>query len=168
MDSLKIDDLKHILASSAEDTYAKAFRAIPSHGLDHAFDTDVVADHVLVTSEQQELDTFQHSWDHGDRGVRMLCVEVRVNDAATLGPRYRRCCRVNGLNDITSLNKLSPFRRFVLPSGEEVWTYVQVGTDIHQIRGPVHSACRNDIIKADIVDVHTPHGVVDPVSSEEC
>lgn len=98
----------------------------------------------------------------------MLGVEVSVNDAATLRPRQRRCCRVNGLNDVTSLNKLMPFRRFVLLSGEEVWTYVQVGTDIHQIRGPVHSTCRNGIIKADIVDVHTSHGVVDPVSNEEC
>lgn len=47
-----IDDVKHILASSGEHTYAKTFLAIPSHGLDHAFDTDVVADHILVTSEQ--------------------------------------------------------------------------------------------------------------------
>lgn len=47
-------------------TYSQPSASIPSQSLDEAFLTEVIANKVLVSSEKQDRNPFQHTWQHRD------------------------------------------------------------------------------------------------------
>lgn len=112
----------------------EASAAFPLHVVDHGFSANVVADEILVTGEQEDVDSrFDEARQEVDRGAGVWS-ENPTNIAITLLPAF-----FLGWVDVQRL--------------ENIWSS-EVGLDLLEIWWPAHSA-RVVLLQADVVLIHT-------------
>jgi hypothetical protein len=68
--------------------YTETGCTIPRQGLDHRFESNIVANEILIACEDEYRHALKHTWKHGDGGVGSTHGKSAIDRRPAFGPCF--------------------------------------------------------------------------------